>query len=326
MFRDSTVGDGRRRRGRLPIIADRPALLRRSQLTPANQWASSKIRSDMARSMWKGVISFGMVSIPVRLYLATESHSVSFRQLCGEHLSPVKYQRWCAAGDHEVPYADIVKGCEVGADNYVLIEDAELENLPLPTVRQIKIGEFVRNDDIEVGLYCKSAYYVEPEHVGAKPYQLLGRALKETGMTAVAKVAFRDREHLCALRPHAGALLINTLRWPDEIRPIAELKGLNAAVDVNPRELQMAKALVDSMAEERFDPSRHQDDYNQALMKIVNAKIEGAEVVTAPTAEAAPAVMDLMEALKASIETAKKQRADRVRARVKSARVKAAAG
>jgi len=280
----------------------------------------------MARSMWKGVISFGMVSIPIRLYVATESHSVSFRQLCGEHLSPVKYKRWCAAGDHEVAFADIVKGYEVGADNYVVIEDAELENLPLPTVRQIEIGEFVPNDDIEAGLYFKSAYYVEPEHAGAKPYHLLGRALKETGMTAVAKVAFRDREHLCALRPLDGALLMNTLHWPDEIRPIAELKGLGADVDVNPRELQMAKALVDSLAEERFDPGRYQDNYHQALMEIVNAKVEGAEVVTAPTVEAAPAVMDLMEALKASVEAAKKQRAGRARPRAKPARVKAAAG
>ena len=276
--------------------------------------------------MWKGVISFGMVSIPVRLYVATESHSVSFRQLCSEHLSPIKYKRWCAAGDHEVGFADIVKGYEVGADNYVVIEEAELENLPLPTVRQIEIGEFVPNDDIEAGLYFKSAYYVEPEHAGAKPYHLLGRALKETGMTAVAKVAFRDREHLCALRPLDGALLMNTLHWPDEIRPVAELKGLNADVDVNPRELQMAKALVDSLAEERFDPSRYQDNYHQALMEIVNAKVEGAEVVTAPTVEAAPAVMDLMEALKASVEAAKKQRAGRARPRGKPARVKAAAG
>ena len=276
--------------------------------------------------MWKGVISFGMVSIPVRLYVATESHSVSFRQLCAEHLSPIKYKRWCMSGDHEVAYADIVKGYEVGTDNYVVVQDSELDNLPLPTARAITIGEFVPNDDIEAGLYFKSAYYVEPEHAGAKPYHLLGRALKETGMTAVAKVAFRDREHLCALRPLDGALLMNTLHWPDEIRPIAELKGLGADVDVNPRELQMAKALVDSLAEERFDPGRYQDNYHQALMEIVNAKVEGAEVVTAPTVEAAPAVMDLMEALKASVEAAKKQRAGRARPRAKPARVKAAAG
>jgi DNA end-binding protein Ku len=280
----------------------------------------------MARSMWKGVISFGMVSIPIRLYVATESHSVSFRQLCGEHLSPIRYKRWCNAGDHEVAYADIVKGYEVGADNYVVIDDAELENLPLPTVRQIEIGEFVPNDDIEAGLYFKSAYYVEPEQAGTKPYYLLGRALQETGMTAVAKVAFRDREHLCALRPLDGALLMNTLHWPDEIRPISELKGLQDGVDVNPRELQMAKALVDSLAEDRFDPNRYHDDYHQALMAIVNAKVEGAEVVTAPAAEAAPAVMDLMEALKASVDAAKKQRAGRAGKRGRPARAKAAAG
>ena len=276
--------------------------------------------------MWKGVISFGMVSIPVRLYVATESHSVSFRQLCGEHLSPIKYKRWCSAGDHEVAYAEIVKGYEVGADNYVVIEEADLENLPLPSVRQIEIGEFVPNDDIEPGLYFKSAYYVEPEQAGSKPYRLLGRALQETGMTAVAKIAFRDREHLCALRPLNGALLMNTLHWPDEIRPISELKGLQADVEVNPRELQMAKALVDSLAEERFDPNRFQDDYHKALMEVVNAKVEGAEVITAPTVEAAPAVMDLMEALKASVEAAKKQRAGRARTRGKPVRAKVAAG
>jgi DNA end-binding protein Ku len=276
--------------------------------------------------MWKGVISFGMVSIPVRLYVATESHSVSFRQLCGEHLSPIKYKRWCAAGDHEVAYADIVKGYEVGTDNYVVIQDSELENLPLATVRQIEIGEFVPNDEIEAGLYFKSAYYVEPEQAGMKPYHLLGRALHETGMTAVAKIAFRDREHLCALHPLDGALLLNTLHWPDEIRPLAEIKGVSDEVEVNPRELQMAKALVDSLAEDHFDPNRYQDQYHQALMEIVNAKVQGEEVVTAPTVEAAPAVMDLMEALKASVEAAKKQRAGRPAARGKPARAKAAAG
>jgi len=275
--------------------------------------------------MWKGVISFGMVSIPVRLYIATESHSVSFRQLCSEHLSPIKYKRWCAAGDHEVPYADIVKGYEVATDNYVVVQDSELDNLPLPTARSIEIGEFVPNDDIEAGLYFKSAYYVEPEQAGLKPYHLLKRALTETGMTAVAKIAFRDREHLCSLRPMDGVLLMNTLYWPDEIRPVGELKGVDDNVEVNPRELQMAKALVTNLAEERFDPGRYRDQYHQALMEVVNAKVQGEEVVSAPEAETAPAVMDLMEALKASVDAAKKQRAAKPRAR-KAARSKAAAG
>lgn len=276
--------------------------------------------------MWKGVISFGMVSIPVRLYVATESHSVSFRQLCGEHLSPIKYKRWCGAGDHEVQFADIVKGYEVGSDNYVVISDAELDNLPLPTSRQIEIGEFVPHDDIEGGLYFKSAYYIEPEQAGLKPYHLLRRALSETGMTAVAKIAFRDREHLCSLRPMNGALLMNTLHWPDEIRPVTELKGLTDGADVNPRELQMAKALVENLAEEHFDPNRYEDQYHTALMEVVKAKVEGEEVVAAPEAETAPAVMDLMEALKASVDAAKKQRAGKPRARKPAARSKAAAG
>jgi DNA end-binding protein Ku len=275
--------------------------------------------------MWKGVISFGMVSIPVRLYVATESHSVSFRQLCAEHLSPIRYKRWCNAGDHEVAYSDIVKGYEVGAENYVVIQDSELDNLPLPTSRQIAIGEFVPHDDIEGGLYFKSAYYIEPEQAGIKPYHLLRRALAETGMTAVAKIAFRDREHLCALRPLDGVLLMNTLHWPDEIRPASDLKGVDADVDVSPRELQMAKALVENLAEERFDPNRFQDDYHEALMAVVSAKVQGQAVVSAPEVEAAPAVMDLMEALKASVDQAKKQRTAKTRAR-KPAAKKAAAG
>jgi DNA end-binding protein Ku len=277
--------------------------------------------------MWKGVISFGMVSIPVRLYVATESHSVSFRQLCSEHLSPIKYKRWCMSGDHEVAFSDIVKGYEVGTDNYVVIQDSELDNLPLPTSRAISIGEFVPNDDIEGGLYFKSAYYIEPEQAGLKPYHLLRRALAETGMTAVAKIAFRDREHLCSLRPVDGVLLMNTLHWPDEIRPVSELKGVDADVDVNPRELQMAKALVENLAEERFDPNRFQDDYHEALMEVVNAKVQGQEVVAAPEVESAPAVMDLMEALKASVDQAKKQRTTRARTGArKPAAKKAAAG
>jgi DNA end-binding protein Ku len=277
--------------------------------------------------MWKGVISFGMVSIPVRLYVATESHSVSFRQICSEHLSPIKYKRWCQTGDHEVAYSDIVKGYEVGADNYVVIQDTELDNLPLPTSRQISINEFVPHDDIEGGLFFKSAYYIEPEQAGLKPYHLLRRALAETGMTAVAKIAFRDREHLCSLRPLDGLLLMNTLHWPDEIRPAAELKGVDADVDVNARELQMAKALVENLAEERFDPGRFQDDYHHALMEVVNAKVQGEEVIAAPEVESAPAVMDLMEALKASVDQAKKQRsASKPRSRKPAAARKAAAG
>lgn len=278
----------------------------------------------MPRSMWRGVIAFGLVSIPVRLYVATESHSVSFRQLCAEHLAPIRYKRWCEAGDHEVPYPEIVKGYEVSSDNFVVLEEGDLEKLPLPTARTIEIAEFVPADDIRGGLLFKSAYYIEPEETGRKPYHLLRKALTDTSTTAIAKVAFREREHLCALQALNGELLMNTLHWPDEIRTTEGLKGLDEDVRVSPRELQMARSLVESLSEPTFDASRFQDEYQQALMQVVNAKIEGAEVVTVPEAQAPP-VQDLMEALKASVDAAKKQRAERVparkttRARAKSA-------
>jgi DNA end-binding protein Ku len=222
-------------------------------------------------------------------------------------MSPIKYKRWCSEGDHEVSYGDIVKGYEVSTDNYVVIEDDDLDNLPLPTAHAIEITEFVQQHEINGGLYFKSAYYMEPEEVGKKPYALLKQALEETKKVAVAKIAFRDREHLAALSPLDGHMLMNTLHWPDEIRPVEGIKGIDDAVKISDRELQMAKTLVESLSD-TFDPERFQDNYKEALMKVVQAKIEGQETVVAPEPEAAPRVMDLMEALKASVEAAKKSK------------------
>lgn len=274
--------------------------------------------------MWKGAISFGMVTIPVRLYVATESHSVSFRQLCADHLAPVKYKRWCEKGDHEVAYSDIRRGFEIGRDRFVVLDDNDLQNLPLPTSRTIEITEFVPHGGIEPGLYFKSAYYMEPEDIGKKPYHLLRRALDETGMVAVAKIAFRDREHLCALQPTDGMMLMNTLHWPDEIRSTEGLRGLEEQdVDINERELRMAKSLVDSLAEDTFDASRYRDDYQEALMKVVEAKRDGAEVVEAPEEAQEGKVMDLMEALRASVDKARAERPSEKPAARRQARRKA---
>ena len=263
----------------------------------------------MPRSMWKGAISFGMVSIPIRLYVATESHSASFRQLCSEHLSPIRYKRWCEAGDHEVSYGDIKKGVEVSKSHFVVLEDSDLENLPLPTSHAIEIEEFVPGDGIETGLYFKSAYYVEPDEMGRKPYLLLQKALQETSMLAIAKIAFRDREHLCAVHPNDGALLLNTLHWPDEIRSTESLNvGDEDNIKISSRELSMAKSLIENLAEDRFEPERYHDDYQEALKRVIDAKVEGTEVVEAEEPEAEGKVMDLMEALKASVDAAKKAR------------------
>jgi DNA end-binding protein Ku len=262
--------------------------------------------------MWKGVISFGMVSIPIRLYNATESSAkVSFRQLCPDHHSPITYKRWCAEGDHEVSFGEILKGYEVGKDRYVIINDTDLDNLPLATAHSIDITEFVPADDIEPGLFFKNAYYMEPADLGKKPYQLLRKALEATGRVAIAKIALRDREHLCALHSTGPGLLMNTLNWPDEIRSTEGLKGLDGDVKINPKELEMAKALIESLAD-TFDPSRYKDEYREAVMRVVQAKVDG-EVIEAPAAPQTAKVMDLMEALRASVEAAKKARATRGR-------------
>ena len=264
----------------------------------------------MPRSMWKGVVSFGMVSIPIRLYNATESSAkVSFRQLCPEHKSPISYKRWCPEGEHEVAYGDILKGFEVGRDRYVILDDKDLDNLPLATAHSVDIQEFVPAEDIEPGLYFNNAYFIEPEELGKKPYHLLRKALEATGRMAIAKIALRDREHLCALHPNGEGILMNTLHWPDEIRTTEGLKGLEGEVKINPKELEMAKALIESLAD-KFEPQRYKDEYREAVMRVVQAKIDG-EVIEAPAAPQAAKVMDLMEALRASVEAAKKQRSSR---------------
>src|SRR2546428_5784310 len=257
----------------------------------------------MPRSMWKGVVSFGMVSIPIRLYNATESSAkVSFRQLCPDHHSPISYKRWCAEGEHEVQYGEILKGFEVGKDRYVIINDKDLDNIPLATAHSIDITEFVPSDDIEPGLYYNSAYYVEPEELGKKPYHLLRKALEATSRLAIAKIALRDREHLAALHSTNGVLLMNTLHWPDEIRSAEGLKGLEGEVKINPKELEMAKALIESLAD-TFDPSRYKDEYREAVMKVVQAKIDG-EVIEAPAPPQPAKVPDPLDALRPSVDAA----------------------
>lgn len=275
----------------------------------------------MPRSMWRGVISFGLVSIPVRLYVATESHAASFRQLCRDHQAPIRYKRWCEVGNHEVPYAEVQRGYEVSADSYVVIDDADLEQLPLPTTRTITISEFVPASQIAGALYFKAPYYVEPEELGRKPYRLLERVLEEVDAVAIAKVAFRDREHLCALQPLGGNLLLNTLHWPDEIRPVDGIASREGEVAIHPNEMRMARSLVETLLHSTFDPGRYQDDYHEALMRALNAKIAESEVIAASPPSAA--VGNLMDVLKKSVAEAKRQRAEEKASAPKAARRRA---
>jgi len=278
----------------------------------------------MPRSIWRGVMSFGMVAIPVRLYLATESTSkVSFNLLCPEHKSRIKNKRWCVEGDHEVAWGDVVRGYEYEKGSYVELDDADLEKLPLRSSKAIDISGFIKEEELPGSLYYQSAYYLEPEKSAEKPYALLKKTLDKTGRIAIAKFALRDRERLVSVRPHDGALLMNTLHWPDEIRSTGDL-DIPEDVKVSPAELKMAENLVNMMATE-FEPDEYKDEYKEAVLKVVEAKVEKREVIEAPEPEAETTVVDLMSALKASVEKAKKGEAKTKRstASSRSARRKA---
>ena len=257
--------------------------------------------------MWKGAVSFGMVAIPVRLYLATESKSVSFRSLCPHCRQPIKQQRHCPTDGHVVEYREALRGFEIDKDQYVVIDEEDLDSLPLPSAHTIDIQEFVDGSDIPAELYMKQAYYLEPEKVGVKPYYLLKEALGDMGKVAVGKIALRDREHMATIRPYGKGMVVNSLHWPDEIRSMEELNLPEEDIKIDKREMAMARMLIENLTEE-FDPERYHDEYREALLAVARAKAEGHEIETveAPT----PKVMDLMAALKASVEASKKGRAE----------------
>jgi DNA end-binding protein Ku len=261
----------------------------------------------MPRSIWKGSMQFGMVNIPVRLYLATESSSkVSFHLLCPDHKSRIKNKRWCPEGDHEVAWGDVVRGYEYEKGSYVILTDEDLEKLPLESSKAIDIAGFIKDEELPGAVYYQSAYYLEPEKSAQKPYALMKKTLEKTGQIAIAKFALRDRERLVSVRSLDGALVMNTLHWPDEIRNTEDL-DIPSDIKVSPAELKMAENLVGMMAM-KFDPSEFKDEYKQALEQIVEAKVEGREdLVQAPEPEAETAVGDLMSALKASVAKAKEE-------------------
>lgn len=274
----------------------------------------------MPRSIWRGVLSFGMVAIPIRMYLATESSSkVSFNLLCPEHKTRIKNKRWCPEGDHEVQWGDVIKGYEYEKGSYVVMEDEDLEKLPLKSSKAIDIAGFIEDEELPGPIYYQSAYYLEPEKNAAKPYKLLQKTLEKNKRVAIAKFALRDRERLVSVRPLDGVLLLNTLHWPDEIRNTEDL-DLPEDVTVSAKEVQMAQTLVDAMAM-KFEPEEFKDEYKEAVDDIVRAKVEGKEVIEAAEPEAETTVVDLMAALKASVERAKKgEKAERKTTRAAAGR------
>jgi DNA end-binding protein Ku len=258
----------------------------------------------VARSIWKGAITFGMISIPVKIFGATETKDVAFNNLHAECNSRLKQKRWCPVHDREVATEEIVKAYEFSKDQYVMVTDQDIEQLPVASKHTIELTSFVTAAEIDP-VYFEKTYFLEPEQVGLKPYALLMRALKEKGVAAVAKIALRNKEHICVLRPtEYGGLMLETLYYPDEIR----LKDAPAIPDVlvSTQELQMAFSLID-MLQESFTPDKYSDGYRTALLDLIEAKKNGREMVTAAEGPS-DAPLDLMAALRASLEMARSAR------------------
>jgi DNA end-binding protein Ku len=256
----------------------------------------------MPRTMWKGAISFGLVTIPIRLYPSTEEKTLRFNQLHDEDHGRIRYKRVCEVDEQEVSFDHIVKGYEYEKGKYVILTDEDFDAVPLESSRAIDIIQFVALEDIDP-IYYQKTYYLIPEETGLKAYTLLRQAMAEDGRVAVAKVAIREKEHLCALRFKDDVMVLETMFWPDEIRA-ADFEELDKDVKVRPQEVEMARSLIDNLTQE-FHPEEFRDEYREALLQIVEKKVAGEEIEIVHEAEPTK-VVDLMEALKASVEQTKK--------------------
>ena len=253
------------------------------------------------RSMWKGAISFGLVMIPVKLYTATEQRDVTFRQVHREDGGRIRFRRVCELDGQEVPYADVAKGYELPDGEMVVLTDDDFDELPLPSTRSIEVLNFTPVEQVDPILYGRS-YYIEPDPAGLRAYVLLRDALERSGKVALARVALRQREALAALRSRDGVLVLETLLWPDEVRA-ADFPFLDADVEVRSQELKMAASLIDSMTVD-FDPSQYHDNYREALEELVEAKVQGREVVAPAEPQPVEASTNLVDVLKASLAAA----------------------
>jgi DNA end-binding protein Ku len=260
------------------------------------------------RAIWRGAVSFGLVSIPVKLYTATEEKDVSFHQVHREDGGRIRYKRVCQVDGEEVAYSDIAKGYELPSGETVVLTDEDLADLPLASSRVVDVLSFVPLEQVDPIYFAKS-YYLEPDKTATKPYVLLREALERADSVALVKVAIRTRESLATLRVRDGVLVLETMIWPDEVRE-PDFGFLDDDVQVRPQELAMAQSLIDSMSGD-FDPTQYHDDYRDALQQVIDAKVEGREIVEQPAEqEDTGSVVDLMAALRASVAAAKKGRGE----------------
>ena len=260
------------------------------------------------RSIWAGAISFGLVVIPVKLYAATEQRDITFRQVHRKDGARIQFRRVCTLDGEEVPYSDIAKGYELPTGDMVVLTDEDLSDLPLVTAHRIEVLHFAPAAQVEA-IYSNKSYYTEPEQAGVRAYALFRDALEASGKVAVAKVALRQREALAALRVREGVITLETLLWPDEVRT-PDFAFLDEDIEVRSQELKMAASLIDTMTED-FEPDQYRDAYREALEAVVQAKVEGNDIVRPsgqdlPEAKKQPA--DLTEILRASVAAVKTDR------------------
>jgi DNA end-binding protein Ku len=255
------------------------------------------------RPLWKGSISFGLVNIPVRLFAATEQRNVRFRYLHEPCRTPVEYRKVCPSCKKEVSIDEIVKGYEYEKDRFVIIAESELARIPAETTRSIAIVDFVLQEEVDPVYYDRS-YFLAPGETGEKAFQLLQRAMAEAGMVAVVRVVLRARQALGVLRVYEHTMALETMFYPDEVRSTGELPAWNTEIKVHDNELKMARELIGNLTAP-FAPEKYTDEYRRSLLEMIEAKIAGEEVHIAPTPERA-GVVDLVEALKASVEATRK--------------------
>jgi DNA end-binding protein Ku len=256
----------------------------------------------MASTVWKGYLTFGLLSLPVRLYSAARGESISFNQLHKADNSRVKQVLYCQLEDKPIPRSEIVKGYEYEKDKYVVVEDEEIKKVAPKTAKTMEVLEFVKSDEVDP-IFFESSYYLAPDEAGEKPYALLFEALRKTACVGVAKIAMHNREHIVILRPGPHGILLHTMYYRDEIRQVEEFRTDRSLV--KEKELELATTLVQSL-QAPFEPEKYKDEYRENLKAMIQAKIEGKEIVEpAPAAQKAP-VIDIMEALKMSLAQAKK--------------------
>jgi DNA end-binding protein Ku len=255
----------------------------------------------MARAIWSGAISFGLVNVPVKLFSATSPKSVRFHQLSSKTGARIRQKRVDPTTDEEVPFEDIVKGYEITPEHYVLISSEELEALDPKATRTIDIEEFVDLAEIDP-IYYDHSYYLAPAAGGAKAYRLLVDAMRESEKVAIGRLVMRTKQQLCALRPSGGVLTLSTMLFGDEVLApdrLDELDGVEEA-EATKRELTMAQQLIESLSAE-FEPTKYHDEYRERVLDLIERKAAGEEIAVQPEAEEPAAAPDLMAALEASL-------------------------